>query len=143
MFTDIYLNGEKTYQGTLNLPLNSCAVIFIIKYCQLNSVKIHIIQNCTSENSVNLQNKIVDDLNVYYLVPNMVPDSVRVCTLPVMVTGEGNMIRSGLCSVIRQIVYIAHDCHPNENYNDLLVSHNVLFSILYIFIISLWIIFAF
>lgn len=120
MSTDIYLSGGKTNQGTLNLPLNSCAVIFTIKYCQLNNVTLHFVSKSKSDNLISLQSKVVNELNVYYLIPNKVPDSVRMCTLPVMVSGEGNLIRSGLCSVLRQIICIAHNCYPSESYNDLL-----------------------
>ncbi|GAB1607829.1 glutathione S-transferase C-terminal domain-containing protein isoform X1 [Argonauta hians] len=120
--TEIYLSGKQTNQGCVVLPLNSCAVVFVLYYCHLeDDVSLRFVDDSFCDRpQISIDSTTLDSLQVEFLGRNEVPYSVNVCTLPVLVTLNSNLIRSGLCSVIRQVIAIAHSVYPEGDFKDLL-----------------------
>ncbi|CAI9734506.1 Hypothetical predicted protein [Octopus vulgaris] len=121
MSTEIYLSGQKANKESFALPLNSCAVIFAIHYCHLEGVILNFVDDEVCEElQITITHHALHSLNINFITQNEVPSLVNVCSLPVLVTSNSNLIRSGLCNVIRQIIMVAHSLYPKEDFKDLL-----------------------
>lgn len=127
MSTEIYLSGQKTSKESFALPLNSCAVIFAIHYCHLEEVVLNFVDDEVCKNlQITITHHALHSLTSNFITENEVPSLVSVCSLPVLVSSNSNLIRSGLCNVIRQIIMMAHNLYPKEDFKDLLVSRLLL-----------------
>ncbi|XP_069131163.1 glutathione S-transferase C-terminal domain-containing protein-like [Argopecten irradians] len=118
--TKVFLAGVKQEDSTLLLPLQSAAILFVTEYCISDTVNFHLTlvdEGIDQSVCVTVNQKVLQKYNHTF---TNAEGGYRNCTLPVIIEDGGRLIRSGLCSIIRQIVTIAHTHSPAEDFDFLL-----------------------
>ncbi|OWF47057.1 glutathione S-transferase C-terminal domain-containing protein-like [Mizuhopecten yessoensis] len=118
--TTVYLAGVKQGDSHLLLPLQSAAILFLSEYCISDTVDFHLTlvdEGIDQSVCVTVNQSILCKYSHTFVNQE---EGYRNCALPVIVEEGGKLIRSGLCSIIRQIVIIAQKRSPAEDFEFLL-----------------------
>ncbi|XP_033742699.1 glutathione S-transferase C-terminal domain-containing protein-like [Pecten maximus] len=118
--TKVFIAGVKKEDSSLVLPLQSAAILFMTEYCISDTVDFHL---TLVDEGINRSVCVTVNQNILQKYNHTFTNSeggYQNCALPVIIEDGGRLIRSGLCSIIRQIVTIAHTHSPAEDFDFLL-----------------------
>ena len=103
----LYLELHSENESTLNCGVQSLITIFLAAYCDSSSILITLVRRETSAKHISLQSNALNRYSVLRSSYENIPEVVQQCTLPAILSADGNLVRSGLCGVLRHIIHLA------------------------------------
>uniref|UniRef100_A0A8C5GI59 Glutathione S-transferase C-terminal domain-containing protein n=1 Tax=Gouania willdenowi TaxID=441366 RepID=A0A8C5GI59_GOUWI len=111
------LYTEAWSQTDDHLPLHTSIVLFLLSYCELNSVRVFLVCNTavSTEAWRRRRTKLPQAVDVCCVSVEDVPPLVKGCRLPAAVDGTGQLCRAGLAVVLRHVINKTMEDDPSKN----------------------------
>ncbi|KAK7097418.1 glutathione S-transferase C-terminal domain-containing protein-like isoform X2 [Littorina saxatilis] len=126
MAVTLYLEGRLSSDGDcIELPLSSCALLLVTNYAGPSSfhlvfVKPDKLNLEASSKYVSISKTGLASTGYEFTNTASLPELITNVVLPAVLDSAANMVRSGLCVIIRHVIKVAHSAAPDQGLIDLL-----------------------
>ncbi len=117
----VYLEYCTTDGTTIKCPIQTNIVVFVLNYCQAQSVQVVLVKTLNSDCNNKIKAGSLDGLAHEFIDVASTPEGVSDCILPVMVKPADCMIWTGLGGVLRHIIKVEDHAKPQHHLQHLLV----------------------
>ena len=117
----LYLEIQSEIESIVNCPIQSAIAIFLASLCDCNSVLITLVGKDTSEKHKSVSIDALKRYNIQRSTYESIPDVVKQCALPAILSFDGTLIRCGLCGVLRHVLHLVERKQPDQHRKKLLV----------------------